>query len=112
MAGAFTDGDSLENLAAQDKLAPSEDGKTEDGKLSTDVNDVFADAEVKVGTETFPVFDVSDNEFHQNMTWGRKRVRFNNETPAANYMRGSRYNRPFFIRNTDKQGKTYTRRIK
>lgn len=110
MAGEFTQGDSHERRAAMDKDQAVD--APDDSKFDTDVPDVKADSQVNVGTETYPVFDVSDAEFHQNMMWGRKRVRFNNETPAANYMKGSRYNRPFYIRNTDAQGNKYTRRIK
>lgn len=107
--GEFTDGESHETVAQMDKEQAV--GK-DDEKFETDVPDVKADAQVKVGTETYPVFDVTDKEFHQNMTWGRKRVRFDADSNASNYMRNTRYNRPFYIRNTDGQGKKYVRRVK
>lgn len=115
MAGEFTGGNSQENTAASDKLHRSEDGAVEiDGvkKFPTDAENVFADDQVKVGTEVYPVFDVDSDAFMQNMTHGRKRVRFKSDTPAYNYMKTTRYNRPFYISNTDAQGKKYTRRIK
>ena len=67
------------------------------GKIKTDVDNVFADGE-KNG---IPVFNVSKDEFNQNMSYGRKRLRFKQGTSAAEYMKATKYNKKFFIRNTD-----------
>jgi hypothetical protein len=110
MAGEFTQGRSHETIAALDKEQAVD--APVDNKFETDVPEVKADAQVKVGTEVYPVFDVDSEAFNQNMMHGRKRIRFKTGTPAAEYMRASRYNRPFYIRNTDARGQKFTRRIK
>jgi len=109
--GEFTDNFGINQAANDVNVANSgtEEGKPEEG-FKTDVTDVFADAEVKQGKDTYPVFDVTDNEFNQNGQYGRKRMRFTGN--AQKYMQGTKYNRPFFIRNTAANGKQYTRRIK
>lgn len=99
ITGSFVD--SPENLVAKDNAvsAPPE------GKVKTDVTDIFADGEYK-GT---PVFDVSTDEFYNNMKQDRKRLRFKTGSVAGNYMRKTKYNLPFYIRNM-KDG--YLRKIK
>ena len=64
--------------------------------VPTDVDDVFADA-VKGDA---PVFDVSQEEFNNNMKMDRRRLRFRQGSKAAEYMRKTKYTRPFWIRNT------------
>lgn len=78
---------------------------------NTDVDGITADDVVKQGKDEFPCFDVSKEEFYQNMQDGRKRIRFKTEK-AAKYMQGTKYNRPFFVRHTDEAGKKYVRKIK
>lgn len=78
----------------------------------TDVADVRADDVVKQGKDEFPVFDVTSDEFHQNMQDGRRRLRWKNGSNAQKYMSGTKYNRPFFVRHTDDSGKKYVRKIK
>lgn len=68
-----------------------------DGKFETDVEGVFANGE-KGG---FPVFDVSKKEFYNNMKVDRKRLRFNKDTVVSDYMRKTKYNKTFYVRNTD-----------
>lgn len=102
--GAFTDGDSPDKIAAGDK----ETQVNADG-YETDVPDVRADGL----RNDIPVFKVSRPEFYQNMTFGRKRLRFTSGTTVQKYMKGTRYNRPFFISYVDdKDGKEYVRKIK
>jgi len=72
--------------------------------VKTDVEGVFAQAE----KQGMPVFDVSKDEFYQNMNYGRRRLRFKGGTPASQYMRGTKYNRSFWIREPD----GYTRKVK
>lgn len=98
ISGNFND--SPEGLAAKDNSVA-----VPDGKIKTDVGDVFADGEYK-GT---PVFDVSTDEFYNNMKQDRKRLRFKTGSVAGDYMRKTKYNIPFYIRNT-KDG--YLRKIK
>ena len=87
-----------EDLAAKDHAVTGELGK-----VKTCVADCFADGE-KGG---LPVFNVSKDEFHQNMRHGRKRVRFKNGTSASKYMAGSMYKQAFHISHDG-----YTRKIK
>lgn len=78
----------------------------------TDVKDCFAPDVVKQGTDEFPCFDVSSDEFYQNMEGGRRRIRFKKDTPVQKYMSGTKYNRSFFIRTTDSNGKQFVRKVK
>jgi hypothetical protein len=71
---------------------------------ATDVEDIFADG----SKGDIPVFDVSPEEFNDNMKMDRRRLRFKKGSKAAEYMRKTQYNRPFWIRNT-KDG--YMRKI-
>ena len=93
--------DSPEGAIATDNAvsAPPE------GKIKTDVSNIFADGEYK-GT---PVFDVAKDEFYNNMKQDRKRLRFKTGSVAGEYMRKTRYNIPFYIRNKDDG---YLRKIK
>lgn len=99
LSGNFTD--SPEGLAAKDISVST----PPEGKVKTDVANVFADGEYKGQ----PVFDVSTTEFYNNMKQDRKRLRFKTGSVAGDYMRKTRYNIPFYIRNT-KDG--YLRKIK
>ena len=102
--GDFTDGSqSPTDLAASDSAITGEPGKVE-----TNVDGVFADGE-KTG---FPVFDVTRDEFNQNMDFGRKRLRFKGGTPVQQYMRGTRYSQPFWIAHKNDKGERYVRKIK
>ena len=78
----------------------------------TDVADLRSDDIVRQGKDEFPCFDVQDTEFYQNMQDGRRRLRFKSGTGAQKYMQQTKYNRPFFIRHTDKNGKKFVRKIK
>lgn len=78
----------------------------------TEVPDVRSDDIVKQGKDEFPCFDVSHDEFYQNMQDGRRRLRFKTGSATQKYMQGSKYNRPFYVRHTDDAGKKYVRKIK
>lgn len=88
-----------------DKVAQDVNPTSEPGKIETDVPDVFADGE-KNG---LPVFNVSSDEFYQNMNYGRRRLRFKSGTSVQSYMAKTRYNKPFWIRDTESD---YVRKIK
>jgi hypothetical protein len=81
-------------------------------QYDTDVSGVKCDDQVRIGSDKFPCFDVSQDEFYQNMQDGRRRLRFTGGSNVQKYMQGTKYNRPFFIRHTDERGKTYVRKIK
>ena len=76
-------------------------------KIETDVKGVFADAM----KDNFPVFSVTKDEFYNNMKADRKRMRFSTEH-ASQYLRGTRYNRPFFIQYKGENGEHFLRKVK
>jgi len=96
-------GEFLQPDSNREKIAG--DIEVKQGKVKTDVDGIFADGE----KEGIPVFDVEEKDFNQNMHWGRKRVRFSKESNAGEYMRKTRYNIPFWIRN---KNTGYVRKIK
>lgn len=106
--GEFTSG--YENNHTQNKVDMQ--GDQEQTGFDTDVPEVRADDQVKNGSDSFPVFDVTSDEFYQNMQDGRRRLRFKNGSNAQKYMQGSKYQRPFYVRHTDDNGKKYVRKIK
>ena len=91
-------GDPAAKIAGDSAVVDKPDG------VKTDVEGVFAQAE----KQGIPVFDVSKDEFYQNMNYGRRRLRFKSGTPASQYMQGTRYNRSFWIREPE----GYTRKVK
>lgn len=86
-------------------------GQTDTG-YDTDVADCKANDVVRYGKDSFPCFDVSQGEFYQNMQSGRQRLRFQQGSMAQKYMQGTKYNRPFYVRHTDENGKQLVRKIK
>lgn len=85
-------------------------GNVLDKQIETDVKDCCSDAVYKRGIDEFPVFDVSKEEFFGNMEAQRTRQRFTGK--ASQFNQGSRFKRPFYVRHTDEDGKTYVRRVK
>ncbi len=85
---------------------------TDDDQFETDVEGVKADGYVSQGTNKFPKFNVTSNEFHQNMQDGRRRLRFKSGSNVQQYMHNTKYKIPFYISYQDDKGKTYTRKIK
>lgn len=80
--------------------------------VETDVDGINSDGIYKKGFDSYPIFDVTEEEFHGNMETHRQRCRFKSEK-VAEYMRQSRYRKPFYVRYTNEQsGKTYIRKIK
>ena len=75
------------------------------GKIETDVKGVFADG-LK---DQLPVFDVEDDDFFKNMKSGRQRLRFKSDNPVSQYLKQTRYNKPFFIKTKNGQ---YMRKVK
>lgn len=111
--GAFTGDNGPPTTQQQEEPEVKQDDTQEEPEgFATDVDGVMADGEHPHGNDRFPVFNVSKNEFYQNMNYGRKRLRFKTGSKAQSYMKGTRYNRPFYISYTDSKGKTYSRKIK
>lgn len=97
----------------QDVVSDIESGtETSVSGYETDVDGVRSDDIVKQGKDGFPCFDVDQNEFYQNMQDGRRRLRFKSGSNAQQYMQKTKYNRPFYVRHTDDNGKKYVRKIK
>lgn len=67
------------------------------GKIITDVEGIYADGMHK----DMPVFDVEDDDFYKNMKVDRQRLRFQSDHPVSNYLRQTRYKKPFFIKTRD-----------
>lgn len=88
-----------------DKIKNDHAVKSNPGKVATDVKDVFADGE-KLG---LPVFDITKDDFFRNMKVDRKKLRFQTDHPVSQYMRKTRYSRPFWIRDNDSG---YVRKVK
>jgi hypothetical protein len=80
--------------------------------FKTDVENIIAPESIKRGKDEFPCFHVSNKEFFQNMQGGRKRIRFSNGTDAQKYMQNTKYQRKFYIKYTDNNGKSLIRSIK
>lgn len=77
------------------------------GKISTDVENVYAD-----GTkDNLPVFNIDHNDFMNTLRAERKRLRFKSDTAASQYLRGTKYARPFYLQSTDAEGKRYLRKV-
>jgi hypothetical protein len=71
--------------------------------FQTDVPEV----ETKDQRDGLPVFEVEKDEFYQNMNHGRKRIRFKSGSAASEYMKKTRYHKPFYIKHGE-----YLRKIK
>ena len=104
MAGEFTTGSThdTENAEQQNRTEIENPGKIE-----TDVHGVFADAQ----KDNFPVFDVDKDDFFNNMKVDRKRIRLKTQH-ASDYHKGTKYNRPFWLRYKDDAGAGYMRKVK
>jgi hypothetical protein len=112
-----SDTDKTSPLTGMEGTAPEAAGveagsEAEIPGYETDVKDCRADDVVKQGKDEFPCFDVSSDEFLQNMQDGRRRLRWKSGSEAQKYMSGTKYNRPFYVRHTDTTGKKYVRKIK
>jgi hypothetical protein len=92
----------------QQNLAQTQNPDVVDpGKIETDVSGVFADGM----KDQCPIFSVTKDEFYKNMKADRRRLRFETE-PAASYLRGTRYNRPFYIQYKGENGEHFLRKVK
>lgn len=110
--GEFTGGSVDHTRNAQDDENISKSG-ADQGSYQTDVPDIEADDVIKKGMEEYPVFDVTPQEFFSNMSADRKKIRFKNGSKVTTYKNKTKNTgRPFYIKTTASDGKTYTRKIR
>lgn len=82
-----------------------------EGKIDTDVDGVLSDGYYQKGFEKFPVFNITEKEFFDNMLAHRQRCRFT--TPkVVEYMQKTRYKKPFYVQCESQCGKKYVRKVK
>jgi|SRR6056297_234298 len=106
--GEFTD----DMYPSTDIKNDGEKTQSNDDGFKTDVDGVVAPESIKRGKDEFPCFNVTNKEFFQNMEGGRKRLRFKSGSDAQKYMQGTKYQRKFYIKYTDDNGKSMLRSIK
>jgi hypothetical protein len=104
MSGEFFSGETHDTINLDSLTNP---GSMDDGKVETDVDGVFADGK----KDGFPIFNVDRDDFFTNMKAERKRLRFKPETPASGYLRGSKYNKPFYVQYKGDDGH-FLRKVK
>ncbi len=71
------------------------DGSDQKTGWDTGVEGIHADGE----RGGLPVFDVTPNEFYNNMKVDRRKLVFKRGTPAQKYHSRTNYKQPFYIRN-------------
>jgi hypothetical protein len=59
-----------------------------------------------------PVFDVSPETFFKNMKMERNRTRFPNKSKASQFMKSTKYRKPFYMRSQDNKGNDIVKQIK
>jgi len=59
-----------------------------------------------------PVFDVEKSDFFNNMRKDRNRMRFGNETKPSQFMQGTKYRKPFYVRYQEKNGEKFMYKVK
>ena len=79
-----------------------------DTSLNTGVGDIKSDDMFR----DKHVFDVSKNEYFNNMKLDRNRMRFSKGSKVSDYMKGTKYRSQFFVRYTDKEGQKFIQKIK
>ena len=71
-----------------------------------------SDAAIQIGSEKYPVFNVSKEDFYKNMKAERNRLRFSSGSNAQKYHSGTKYRSPFYIQFSNDDGKVYQRKIR
>ena len=82
------------------------------GNIETEVEGVFASDKIQVGMDDFYVFDVTPEEFAQNVTRGRNRISFDADSPAGRYMNNGNFNKKFHIQIKDQYGDYHRKEVK
>ena len=113
MSGEFTKDSTPMDHASQDiNTNKAGTGNAPEG-FETDVEGIYADDKVQYGQEEYPVFDISQEEFFSNLTSDRKKLRFKNGSKVMQYKNKTKNSlRPFYIRTTDQNGQSYTRKLR
>ncbi len=113
MSGAFTQDSTPTDDAVKDKETnQAGTGQGHEQGYETDCG-VKADDVIKQGTEEYPVFDIPKKYFYSNMEGNRKRMRFPSGSNVQQYVQKTRNSlRPFYVRCTDDNGKSYVRKIR
>ncbi len=103
MPGEFMGQETIspEQIATQDTKF---DGKMEQVPIE-DIEGLSADGINQ--RDSLPIFNVDKDEFYQNMSHGRRRIRFKSGSSVQQFMQKSKYNRSFYIKHGD-----YIRKIK
>jgi len=107
LSGLWSDGDSPETTLQKDKADSMKVDPEQEGKVKTHIEDVYADGINK--KDNLPIFKVSHNEFFQNMSAGRQRLRFKTGSHTQKFMQGSKYKQSFYVQH-EKDG--YLRKVK
>ena len=88
--GEFTNGE----VPTQDAANAKAKVDIDPGKIETDVDGIYADGM----KDNLPVFDVPEKDFFNNMKHGRKRIQFGRGLNVTDYMKNTKYNKPFWIK--------------
>lgn len=59
-----------------------------------------------------PVFDVNKEDFFKNMRLDRNKTRFANQSKPSQFMKGTKYRKPFYVRYKDSNGTPYLNKFK
>jgi hypothetical protein len=102
LAGNFQDSPEAQIAKDRDRAV-----EPPEGKVPTHIEGVFADA--VNNRDKLPVFKVGHEDFYQNMTQGRQRLRFKTGSNTQKFMQGSKYKQSFWIQH-EKDG--YMRKVK
>ena len=106
--GDFTDGSMTPSQLDRQRSEGNPEDYEEDG-FDTGLEGIKADGE----KDGVPIFDVSKNDFYQNMSYGRQRLRFSQGTNVQKFHSGTHYKKPFFIKHKSKDdGREYMRKVK
>jgi len=83
-------------------------GEEKSDVIDSGVENVSADDTYK----GCPVFDVNSTEFFNNMRKDRNRMRFSNNSKPSQFMKGSKYRKPFYMAYKDKNGEKFLSKVK
>ena len=103
--GEFTSGENISTELSAQRVDTGVD--IPDG-FETDVEGIKANGQ----KDGVPIFDVPKDHFYNNMKADRKRLRFDSEAPVSQYLRNTKYKKPFYISTTDDNGQKFLRKVK
>lgn len=91
----------MENKNGEEQEA--EEKGIDSGVEGVSADDVYKDT---------PVFDVDKDSFFKNLRLDRNKTRFKNGSKPSQFMKGTKYRKPFYVRHTDSNGTPYLNKIK